>query len=1215
MKCRQFQDLIQNNLFFSQSDGSGTACNAGIDFVQLVCRSGLTPQISQQNVSNGQYNFSGSSNNVAGLTAATYCWDFGDGTTATGQNVSHTYSNPSNYKVCLTVTDNCGCVNTVCQSLVYCVCAENSTVLPPGVQNYSGAALVERDLILPPGTHLTISNQTLQINTGCKFVVMRGASLTVDNSTLAPACDGRWQGIIVWGNSNQNHNINYRLNPQNTPIDGPGVVRVRSNSHIEGANTALEPQRWWSDPRNDAIYAAISGTTGPIPSFWGGQIFAVGSIFFNNRKSGDIGTYPGNNLGLFSECTFTSSNPVTGNNGLEGVNLWNTNGVRFEGCTFDMVPARGITTIDAGITVYRTTFQNNYQGIKVASVTNPLSNTIIGDLEINRNYFISNAFGISSDGITGLRVRRNSFGSNARAGIAVSGNSSFRVEGNVFSGHPFGVDLLNTGFVGQHLNCNSHQDDRAIRVMGYCRGVQFNDNTFDNQTADLYMGQSGGLLGDIFPNQGSNGAARLNLFSENEGDNDIVTEPGETVFFRYYPPTGDEFTPAELARMLPDCDDDDGCAVPNNYHNEPASKPYSDCDLPQSPPGGGDALPCANRDCLDSLNTRLAWLNQQIAAGQSQHQADAAATELRFVDDKINLVGQWLAEGNISLIEQTLNAYNTLADQQLLFAVYTKRGNLSGAAALLTAMPESTEPEQWYKSTQGTYLQYLAAPGQYQAGGFTATSGPSFLVMSIINRWVRYMLCVFLSIYMPTLKAQDWESLGDFKTIDDLRLFEIYPDTIDNLLYIGGQFKVIYGTTYENIAAYDGHKYHYIADSINACWNLGCSGVASIARYRDGIVSSLVRSSTYEATPQILGMGRWDGQKWHPLGEGIADHYDSGLQQYAPCTLWDFCIYDDTLYVAGDMDYVGGMPSNASCAAWDGQHWITFPQFGLPLGGAFLTTSIAKYKGKMYLGGNSRVIINGEDVNDLICLNGTTWEKVGDGLIDGWTNLRDMEVFQDKLYVAGYFAQADGNPGNSIMSWDGERWNDLGGGVCSPFGAIDDLFVYKDKLYVAGLFTCIGGIEANNVASWDGSRWCSVGSSVFDGPIHAVAVWHDTVYVGGSFSEIDGQPARLFARYVGDPANQVCSAPISSAPEPPALPHLRLSPNPASGQVTVTLSGAQPAGLLRVVSMLGAVLGAVPVSGSQTMVSTADLPAGFYFIRQLAHDGHLVATARLVVQH
>ncbi len=47
-----------------------------------------------------------------GFTLANYVWDFMDGTTAAGQNVSHQFNAPGQYRVQLIVTDNNGCTNT-----------------------------------------------------------------------------------------------------------------------------------------------------------------------------------------------------------------------------------------------------------------------------------------------------------------------------------------------------------------------------------------------------------------------------------------------------------------------------------------------------------------------------------------------------------------------------------------------------------------------------------------------------------------------------------------------------------------------------------------------------------------------------------------------------------------------------------------------------------------------------------------------------------------------------------------------------------------------------------------------------------------------------------------------------------------------------------------------------------------------------------------------
>ena len=57
--------------------------------------------------------------NHPGSGAATFAWDFGDGSTSTQSNPSYVYANPGTYYVCLTVTDTVhgGCSNTWCDSV------------------------------------------------------------------------------------------------------------------------------------------------------------------------------------------------------------------------------------------------------------------------------------------------------------------------------------------------------------------------------------------------------------------------------------------------------------------------------------------------------------------------------------------------------------------------------------------------------------------------------------------------------------------------------------------------------------------------------------------------------------------------------------------------------------------------------------------------------------------------------------------------------------------------------------------------------------------------------------------------------------------------------------------------------------------------------------------------------------------------------------------
>ena len=49
---------------------------------------------------------------------STWAWDFGDGNISTQSNPIHTYVGAGTYNVCLTVTDEIGCINTYCEELL-----------------------------------------------------------------------------------------------------------------------------------------------------------------------------------------------------------------------------------------------------------------------------------------------------------------------------------------------------------------------------------------------------------------------------------------------------------------------------------------------------------------------------------------------------------------------------------------------------------------------------------------------------------------------------------------------------------------------------------------------------------------------------------------------------------------------------------------------------------------------------------------------------------------------------------------------------------------------------------------------------------------------------------------------------------------------------------------------------------------------------------------
>jgi len=118
---------------------------------------------------------------------------------------------------------------------------------------------------------------------------------------------------------------------------------------------------------------------------------------------------------------------------------------------------------------------------------------------------------------------------------------------------------------------------------------------------------------------------------------------------------------------------------------------------------------------------------------------------------------------------------------------------------------------------------------------------------------------------------------------------------------------------------------------------------------------------------------------------------------------------------------------------------------------------------------------------------------------DEWTTLQpfvgpptgtSLAIFQNKLFAGG-----NGGVGYYYNS----TWQTGG----STNGYIYCMCVYHNKLYVGGDFTNVDGTPSNFIACYDGSSWSAVGGGIlctqFPGSIKAMCVWNDKLIVGGSF--------------------------------------------------------------------------------------------------------------------
>ncbi|GAA2728862.1 hypothetical protein [Cellulomonas aerilata] len=127
------------------------------------------------------------------------------------------------------------------------------------------------------------------------------------------------------------------------------------------------------------------------------------------------------------------------------------------------------------------------------------------------------------------------------------------------------------------------------------------------------------------------------------------------------------------------------------------------------------------------------------------------------------------------------------------------------------------------------------------------------------------------------------------------------------------------------------------------------------------------------------------------------------------------------------------------------------------------------------------------------------------------------------VYVGGDFAgPMAGMPEGTyqrIAAWDGVAWDRLGEGLDGPVHAVT---VVGDHVYVGGEFTVAGGkVVANRLARWDGAAWSAVSGGVANSSVPSLAAVRalasdgERLYVAGVFDSVGtgtaAVPARGFA--------------------------------------------------------------------------------------------------------
>jgi hypothetical protein len=245
--------------------------------------------------------------------------------------------------------------------------------------------------------------------------------------------------------------------------------------------------------------------------------------------------------------------------------------------------------------------------------------------------------------------------------------------------------------------------------------------------------------------------------------------------------------------------------------------------------------------------------------------------------------------------------------------------------------------------------------------------------------------------------------------------------------------------------------------------------VLRVVAWDDGSGPSLFIAGRFEGPiPAIRHIGRWDGETYRALGEGLGS--------LAIGVVRDLLVFDDgtgaALYAAGQFSNM--LQSSPGFARWDGQQW-SFPLAWPPYGGA--GTALAK---------------DGDGASASIYVatqSGLVRMQAGSAAaIPGAPgNIHSLAVYDDgngaALYIGGYFQSAGGVTVSSLARYQSGAWSSVGGGVFHTAGSntpgtINRLAVLDDgsgpALFVVGYFTRLGtpwGPFTPGVGRWNGTTW------------------------------------------------------------------------------------------------------------------------------------------------
>ncbi len=461
----------------------------------------------------------------------------------------------------------------------------------------------------------------------------------------------------------------------------------------------------------------------------------------------------------------------------------------------------------------------------------------------------------------------------------------------------------------------------------------------------------------------------------------------------------------------------------------------------------------------------------------------------------------------------------------------------------------------------------------------------------------------FISIFwLGNLSSQNWVNVIDSMPNSHPFIYCSVVDTINNLMYIGGDFQQINNLKTKGIVKYDGVKFDTLGAGLDPQW----AGLFTTSQPKKLIMfqNKLYVTGNFERAGKYYtpNLARWNGTSWDSTDFKLRNSGSVG-------TAWHMDVYNNELYVAGGFDSIGGIKCN-NFAKFDGVSWH---DIGYPYNTC--VTAIANYNGKLYMSGE---VSSGSSCANLAYYDGISWHPWAGVYGNVNKGVFGMKVIDSMLYVYGRFYSIGGTNCMGLAAWNGTKWFGFGKGV-GVDGTIWNVSKFNGEIYVNGIFDSINDLSSSNglfnfytdLAKFDGTKWCTF-MEPFNNTVSFTTEYNNELYMGGAYLEIGSHtPAMPLTKWIGGSTSVNCGANIDAGlNEYYEKINFLISPNPTKSIINIIDEQNQlQNSTIEITNALGEV---VFSSSFSNQIDISHLQSGMYFLT--VQDNSKKKTVKIIKQ-